>query len=77
MYIGNLIAGFVGQEFTSAAGITNWEKVWLVPCIGSVVCLVIFIALWRDSAGKVQEVDVVAENAASPGNPDEVSQTAV
>ena len=79
MYIGNIIAGNVAQHFTSAQGVTNWSKVWTVPAVGAGVCLVLFIALWRDTAGKVkvQEVDAVAENAASPADPDKVSQTAV
>ena len=75
MYIGNLISGYVVQRFTNGQDVTNWSKVWLVPAIGAAFCLLLFIVLWRDTGEKVQEVDAVAETAASPARPDEVSQT--
>jgi len=57
MYIGNVIAGFVAQHYTSAQGVTNWSRVWMVPAIGAAACLLLFIVLWRDSAGKVEVVE--------------------
>ena len=75
MWIGNLVAGRVVDHFTTPDHVTNWSKVWLVPSIGAAVCLVVFILLWRDTPGKLEEVDPVAETAASPGDPKEISQT--
>lgn len=56
MYIGNIIAGYVSQHFTTPAG-TDWSKVWMVPAIGATVCLILFLLLWRDKPGKVEEVE--------------------
>ena len=75
MFIGNVISGYVVQAFTTPDKITHWSKVWLVPAVGATICLVAFLLLWRDTGGKVNEVDPIAETAASPGSPDEVSQT--
>ena len=74
MWIGNEISGHVVGYFKHD-GVVDWSKVWLVPAIGATFCLLLFIVLWRDAGEKVQEVDAVAETAASPGRPDEVSQT--
>jgi nucleoside transporter len=83
MWIGNIISGYVVQNFTTKVAlptphdVTNWSKVWLVPAIGAAACLVLFILLWRDTPEKVHTVDAVAETAASPADPKDVSQTAV
>jgi hypothetical protein len=74
MFIGNVISGHIVDTFTYG-GVRHWSKIWLIPAVGAAACLVLFLLLWRDTGGKVQEVDVVAETAASPANPDEVSQT--
>jgi nucleoside transporter len=79
MWIGNEISGRVVDHFTSA-GVINWSRVWAVPAVGAAVCLVLFLALWRDKPGKVagsEPVDAVAETAASPADPKDVSQTAI
>lgn len=83
MYIGNEISGRVVDHFTSG-GVVNWTKVWLVPAVGAVCCLALFLVLWRDEPGKLDDVeprgfpvDVVAETAASPANANDVSQTAI
>lgn len=81
MWIGNIISGYVVQHFTAHIAtptphdVTNWSKVWLVPAVGAAACLALFIALWRDTPAKADQVDAVAETAASPANPDKVSQT--
>jgi MFS family permease len=81
MYIGNLVAGFVAQKFTTAQGVTEWAKVWMVPAIGAAVCLVLFMLLWRDRAGKVEGTPpsgfAVDATAASPRDANDVSQTAI
>lgn len=81
MYIGNLIAGYVAQKFTSPSGATDWTHVWSVPAIGAAVCLVLFIALWRDREGKVEDAEApgfpVRAAAASPTDAGDVGQTAI
>lgn len=78
MWIGNVISGHVVDHYTEN-GVRNWSRIWSVPAIGAVICLALFLLLWRDKPGKVEEdgepVDVVAETAASPKNANEVSQT--
>jgi len=74
MYLGNIIGGFVVGHFT-VNGVPKWSKIWLVPAAGAAACLILFLLLWRDTPGKLEEVDPIAETAASPGSPDEVSQT--
>jgi nucleoside transporter len=76
MWLGNIIAGAVVGHFT-VNGVANWTRIWAVPAVGAAICLVFFLLLWRDTPGKVEEVDVVAETAASPADPKDVSQTAV
>ena len=83
MWIGNLVAGRVVDHFTVGT-VVNWSRVWMVPAIGAAVCLLVFLVLWRDKPGKLEEaeprglpIDPVAETAASPADPKDVSQTAV
>lgn len=74
MYLGNVVGGAVVGHFT-VNGVRDWSKIWLVPAIGAAICLALFLLLWRDTPGKLEEVDPVAEISASPARPDEVSQT--
>jgi MFS family permease len=73
MYIGNIICGYVAQHFTSTVAlpkphdVTDWSKVWLVPAVGAAVCLVMFIMLWRDQAGKVEPIVVEDLPVSVPG----------
>ncbi|HET6250756.1 MAG TPA: MFS transporter [Tepidisphaeraceae bacterium] len=71
MYIGNVVSGAVVNHFTVvkhvmvkgkdvAENIVAWSNVWAVPAAGAAVCLVLFLILWRDSAGKVEETQAVA-----------------
>jgi len=57
MYIGNILAGWVSQHFTTPAG-TDWTKVWMVPAIGAAVCLALFLILWRDKPGRVEDAEM-------------------
>ena len=54
MWIGNLIAGRVVDRYT-VNKVTHWSQVWLVPAVGAAVCLVLFLVLWRDTPGKLEE----------------------
>ena len=76
MWIGNIIAGYVSQHFTTQVAtpvphdVTQWSKVWLVPAVGSAFCLLLFIVLWRDKEGKLEadgRPDDVVEPVAVPG----------
>lgn len=55
MYLGNEASGWIHQWFTKEAidpatqeklRVTDWTKFWLVPCIGVVVSLVLFVLLF-------------------------------
>jgi nucleoside transporter len=61
MWIGNEISGRVVDAYTSPEG-KNWNGIWMVPAIGATICLALFIILWRDTRGKVEE-----ETAPKPG----------
>ena len=83
MWIGNVISGQVVDHFR-VGGVVHWSKAWAVPAIGAAVCLAFFLVIWRDEPGVVQgteprgfPIDPVAETAASPATPSDVSQTAV
>jgi nucleoside transporter len=54
MWLGNEISGRVVDHFTGPTGI-NWSKVWAVPAVGAVICLLLFLVLWRDTEGKVDD----------------------
>ena len=82
MYIGNVLSGVVVDHY-KANNVVNWHKVWAWPAIGAAGCLILFVLLWRDRKGKVEAVeprgfpvDPIAETAASPADPNKVSQTA-
>lgn len=55
MWIGNVLSGRVVEHYT-VGGVKQWEKIWLVPAIGAAACLALFLILWRDRRGKVEEV---------------------
>ena len=54
MWIGNVLSGRVVEHYT-AGGAKQWDKIWLVPSIGAAVCLAVFLVLWRDRKGKLDE----------------------
>jgi nucleoside transporter len=54
MWIGNEISGRVVDYFT-VAKVVKWQNVWTVPAIGAAVCLVLFLVLWRDTRGKLED----------------------
>lgn len=59
MWIGNEISGRVVSTYTTTLGdgttARDWAKIWMVPAIGAAVCLALFIVLWRDKAGKLED----------------------
>jgi nucleoside transporter len=87
MWLGYLIAGNVVDRYTvtnvvTRVGVRNWTMIWMWPSLGAALCLIVFVLLWQDRPGKVadakaSELDPVSEAAASPKEPDKVSQTAM
>ena len=55
-FCGSLFAGKIRDVFT-AAGVTNWTYVFLVPCALTVLCAVAFLLFFREESGAT-----VAEN---------------
>ena len=58
MYLGTEASGWINQWFTretvdpvtqEKVGMTDWTKFWLVPCVGVVICLVLFVVLFQGS----------------------------
>ncbi len=53
MWIGNLASGFVVDKYTThpagptAPAVYDWYHIWIIPCIGVVVSLVIFALFFR------------------------------
>lgn len=52
MFIGNLLSGWV-VDANTANGAKDWSKIWTVPAAAAGVCLLAFLALWRDRVGKL------------------------
>lgn len=50
-YLGSLFAGWIGTVFTDpATKITNWTGVFLVPCVLTILCAIVFPLLFRADA---------------------------
>lgn len=54
MWIGNEVSGRIVDLYT-VDGVKNWAGIWMVPAVGAAVCLGLFIVLWRDKAGKLED----------------------
>jgi MFS family permease len=55
MYIGTEVAGWLNQHFTrevadpatgAVAKVTDWRSFWMVPCVGALICLALFIVFF-------------------------------
>ncbi len=55
MWIGNEISGRVVDHYT-VNGVIQWSRVWMVPAIGSAICLAVFLLVWRDREDRVEAV---------------------
>jgi len=64
MFIGAQVFGGLSNNLTSDAGVLNWQKFWLYPCIFAGVIMVVFILLFWDKPEKTQIDDVSAEDLA-------------
>lgn len=69
MWIGNELSGVLVDHFTVNQTI-EWGKVWLVPAAMAGVCLVLFLLLWHDRPGKLEEQSVAAAPLAAPPIPE-------
>lgn len=57
MWIGNEVSGRV-VDFYTVDQVKNWESIWFVPAVGAAICLGLFILLWRDTPGKLEDTSV-------------------
>ena len=55
MYFGTELAGWLNQHYTKeitdpATGVTtkvtDWRRFWLVPCVGALICLALFVVFF-------------------------------
>ncbi len=58
--IGAQIMGWLFSSLTDADGVTNWQMLWLIPCIASGVIMLIFGLLFND---KVDDTDAGTDDA--------------
>jgi nucleoside transporter len=47
MWIGNVVSGLLKDNFTSSDGVTNWQSFWLVPSVGVLASMVVFVLFFR------------------------------
>jgi nucleoside transporter len=71
MWIGNEVSGRVVAANTTE-GVKNWASIWMVPAVGATVCLALFIVLWRDKPGKLED----EPSDVPPGPGDRIPATA-
>jgi nucleoside transporter len=56
MWIGSVLSGEIAKHYTDpVTKLADWRHIWMIPSAGAAICLVIFVLLWRDSPGKVEE----------------------
>lgn len=49
MYVGSILAGFT-KDWASVTGATNWFHLWMVPYVGAMISLVLFLIFFREPA---------------------------
>ncbi|MFM7150702.1 MAG: MFS transporter [Gemmataceae bacterium] len=65
MWIGNEISGRVVDAYT-VDKVKNWGSIWMVPAIGAAICLGLFMVLWRDKPGKLDDLSTGDVPATEP-----------
>jgi nucleoside transporter len=58
MFIGSIFAGWVRDLFTTGTGadqVVDWTKVFIVPCVLTVVCAIVFFLSFRERGSAVQD----------------------
>ena len=64
------------QHYTNpVTKLADWRHIWMIPSAGAAICLLIFVLLWRDKPGKVEEE--VEEARGFPVEPVAVTQGTV
>ncbi|MBN2355531.1 MFS transporter [candidate division KSB1 bacterium] len=53
-YVGSLFAGWVKSYFTTDAG-TNWTGIFIVPCVLTVLCAILFMAFFKTDRKAVKD----------------------
>jgi MFS family permease len=62
MYLGSVLSGYVAEAFTNPdTGVTDWRGFWMVPAVGVLVSLFLFLALFRNKKDKDETVTAAAE----------------
>jgi nucleoside transporter len=51
MYLGSELSGRVAQTYTNAAGQTDWSHFWIVPAVGVIISLAVFLIFFRPPKG--------------------------
>lgn len=52
-FLGSRFAGWIQNHYTTD-GVTNWQPVFLVPCVLTIVCAVAFVLFFRDEKATPQ-----------------------
>lgn len=66
MWLGSLLCGMLQGRYTDPeTKAVNWSEFWMVPSVGVMVCLAVFLVVFRDRPGRIAE-PAVAETAVTP-----------
>lgn len=56
MWLGSLVCGVLVDKYTNPeTKAVNWSEFWMVPSVGVLVCLGVFLLLFRDKPGRIEE----------------------
>jgi MFS family permease len=61
MFVGSMVSGNVVGKYAAAGGKHQWQTIWLIPAVGAFVVMVVFAALFKESAVPAVTEDEVAE----------------
>ncbi len=56
MFVGSMIQGKVAGAYTAEGGVKAWDKIWMIPAIGAVGVLLIFLVMFKDNPKKKEAV---------------------
>ena len=69
MWLGSLLSGRVAEYFTTGEGdskVMDWQGFWLVPSVGVIISLVIFVLFFRGSSQNKGVGDLPPDSQSSP-----------
>lgn len=61
MFVGSAVSGNVVGKYAAAGGKHQWTTIWLIPAVCAFVVMVVFAALFKESAAPAVTGDEVAE----------------